>query len=798
MLHSYLKTAFRNLLRNKRHFLVNITGLMVGFGAFLLIAIVVQYVREYDNFHTKRDRIYRIVRADLQGNGFGTGAPFPYAEGLRTDYPQLEKVAGIYGDKNVQVIIPGKDGATVKKFNEVEGVFFAEPSFFEMFDFKMLSGSAVSGLREQNTALLSRDFANRYFGDWRHAIGKMIRVYGQYIRITGILENPPDNTDFSLGIVFSYATLPLVGFKMNDWVSISNNHVLVLAKPGYKADQLNGLFPGFIAKHIPPSHAGYKLLLQPLKDIRTDKRFETFSGRVFSKELITALHLIGTFLLIIACVNFVNLSTASAINRAREVGVRKVLGSNRQQLLLQFLGETGLSCFLAMIGALILAIALLPPLSGLLEMKISLSVLPVLPAVLFVLFLWSIVTVLAGFYPALVLSGFNPMNALKSRLNAENPRGIHLRRGLVTFQFVIAQVLIIGTLIVIAQTNYFRNADMGFSKEAIITAEFPHDSVSRSRFDYLRDGLLHQPGVSDVSFSLFAPAGEDFWATDFKLGSNHTDKADLIVNMKPADTNYFNIYKMQLLAGRMYYEADTIREFVVNETLVKKAGFVSPEAAIGQPITVMNKTLPIVGVVKDFHVKSLRDPIDPVVMTTVKRIYKTANIRIETGKARTTLAAIEALWNKSYPDYTFKYSFIDQTLADYYKQENQLAQLFKIFAGIAIFISCLGLYGLISFMALRRKKEIGIRKVLGADVMTIVLLMSREFTLLIALAFAIATPLAWYFMNDWLQQFSFRMEIGAGVFVATLLFSLVIAWLTVGHSAIKAALADPVKSLRTE
>lgn len=798
MLHSYLKTAFRNLMRNKRHFLVNITGLMVGFGAFLLISIVVQYVKEYDNFHTKRDRIYRIVRADLKGNGFGAGAPFPFAEGLRTDYPQLEKVAGIYGDKNVQVTIPGKDGVAAKKFSEADGVFFAEPSFFEMFDFRMLAGNAVSGIQEQNTALLSRDMANKYFGDWRQATGKMIRAYGRYIRITGILENPPDNTDFSLGMVISYATLQPLGFGVNDWVGITNNYVLVLAKEGYTAGQLNALLPGFIAKHVPASHAGYQLSLQPLKEIHTDKRFETFSGRVFSKEIITALRLIGIFLLIIACVNFVNLSTANAINRAREVGVRKVLGSNRQQLLLQFLGETGLSCFVAMAGALIMAIALLPSLSGLLEMKISLSVLPVIPAVLFILSLWAIVTILAGFYPALILSGFNPMNALKSRLNAENPKGIHLRRGLVTFQFVIAQVLIIGTLIVIAQTNYFRNADMGFSKEAIITAEFPHDSVSRTRFDYLRDALLHQPGVREVSFSLFAPAGEDFWATDFKLGSNHTDKADLIVNMKPADTNYFNIYKMQLLAGRVYYDADTVSEFVVNETLVKKAGFASPEAAIGQPITVMNKTLPIVGVVKDFHVKSLRDPIDPVVMTTVKRIYKTANIRIETGKAQATVAAIEALWNKNYPDYTFKYSFMDQTLADYYKQENQLAQLFKIFAGIAIFISCLGLYGLISFMALRRKKEIGIRKVLGADVMTIVMLMSREFTLLIALAFAIATPLAWYFMNDWLQQFSFRMEIGAGVFVVTLLFSLVIAWLTVGHSAIKAALADPVKSLRTE
>jgi len=798
MFSNYFKTAFRNLLRNRSHFFLNITGLIIGFSAFLLIAMVVQYAKSFDGFHAKKERIYRLVRSNMKGDGWGTGTSFAYPDGLRADYPQLEKVAGIYSPGNIQVFIPGSNGVPAKKFREPEGVFFAEPSFFEMFDFNMLAGNAVAGLEEQNTALLTKDFAERYFGDWHHAVDKTIKAYGQNIRITGVLESPPGNTDFPLGLVISYASLPQMGISLNDWIGISNNYTMVLAKPGYTQTQLSSLLSGFVSKHVPATHADYKLLVQPLKQMHTDSRFETFSGRIFSKELITALNLVGMFLLIIACVNFINLSTANAISRAREVGVRKVLGSNQQQLILQFLGETGLSCLTAMIGALLLTVILVPPLNSLLDMKISVFMMPALPSVIFVLSLWIVTTLLAGFYPALVLSGFNPMTALKSKVSTENSKGINLRRGLVTLQFVIAQVLIIGTLIVVSQMNYFRKADMGFSKEAIITAGFPNDSISRTKLDYLRSELARQHGIKDISYSLYPPAGGGFWADDLMLGSNHSNKPDLIVDMKPADTNYFNVYHLQLLAGRRYYSADTVSEFVVNETLVKKAGFGSAEAAIGQRITVMDRTLPIVGVVKDFNVRSLREPMESVVMMPVSQTYRTANIKIETGKAKETIAAMEALWNKNFPDYVFKYSFIDQSIAAYYRQEEQLTQLFKIFAGIAIFISCLGLYGLISFMTARRRKEIGIRKVLGANAGTIVFLLSKEFTLLIALAFTVACPLAWYFMNNWLQQFSFRIEITAGVFIITLLFSLFVAWLTVGYSAIKAAVANPVNSLRTE
>jgi ABC-type antimicrobial peptide transport system permease subunit len=408
------------------------------------------------------------------------------------------------------------------------------------------------------------------------------------------------------------------------------------------------------------------------------------------------------------------------------------------------------------------------------------------------------VTILSGFYPALVLSGFKTANVLKAAISMDNRKGIYFRRGLVVFQFVIAQALIIGTLVVAAQMDYFRNADLGFRKDAVINAGFPGDSLSRTKVDMFRYELSKIPGVRDISFSSFAPSANGGWYTDLRLTSNHSNNPEMVVAMKPADTSYFYLYDLPLVAGRIYFPSDTVKEFVVNETVIKNLGISDPQKAIGKLINVNGQTFPIVGVVKDFHVNSLREGIGPVVLTTMKNEYGLANIKVDMTKAKSVLAAMESTWNKNFPDYVFEYNFLDQSIADFYKQENQLSRLYKIFSGIAIFISCLGLYGLISFMAVNRKKEIGIRKVLGAPVHDIVFMLSKEFTILITLAFLIASPIAWYFMHQWLQQYTYRIMLGALYFAATIVCALCIAWLTVGYTAIKAAMANPVKSLRAE
>ena len=799
MFKNYFKTALRNLQRHKSNSFINIAGLVVGFAAFLLIFLVVQYEESFDDFHTNKDQVYRVVRIGraAENREYRTGVPFPVTMGLRTDLPQLKNTAAIFGDNDVQVSVTAADGSVLKKFKE-KNVFCAEPQFFQMFDFGLAAGNIKTALMEVNTVLLTKNAAIKYFGNWQSAMGKPLKLYGEVMKVTGILNNPPANTDFPLSVVVSYATLMKYS-DPNDWGSISdNNYCFVQLDKNASPDRIAKLIDGFTDKRIKPVNPGYFLALEPLKEIHFDARYGNFNGTTFSKDLILALSIIGLFLLVIACVNFINITTAQAMNRAREVGVRKVLGGNRTQLVLQFLGETGITTLLALIGSVIVVIVCLPFVNNLLGIHSSASVLYSSNFVLFISGAFIVVTFLSGFYPALVLSGFKSINVLKSAIITGN-KGISLRRGLVVFQFVIAQALIIGTLVVASQMDYFRNADMGFNKDAIINASFPGDSLSRTKMDFLQNELKKINGVKQVSFSMFTPAGGGDWATDLRTENNGgKTEPDMIVQMKPADTGFFSLYNLKLVAGRIYFPSDTMREFVVNETVVKNLGIQDPHKAIGKMINVSGKSAPIVGVVKDYHTFSLRDAIGPVVMTTIKQGYRLANIQIDMSKAKPVITALQSTWNKYYPDYVFEYGFMDQSIADYYKQEDQLSVLYKIFSGIAIFISCLGLYGLISFMAVQRKKEIGIRKVLGAPVRDIVLMLLKEFTMLITIAFLIASPVAWYFMNQWLHQYAYQVPLGMWFFIVTILCSLFVAWLTAGYTVMKAALSNPVKSLRTE
>lgn len=771
---------------------------MVGLTAFLLIFLVIQYEQSFDNFHPNKNNIYRVVRNGKNpvNKEYNTGVPLPVTSGLRREIPQIVNAAAIYGINNAQINITAQDGSVLKKFKEKSGVFIAEPNFFEMFNFKLAEGNIKDALNEPYTVLLTKNMASKYFGDWKTAIGKTLQISGSNIKVTGILENPPSNTDFPLGVVLSYASL-VKNIGLNDWNTIDNNNYCFVQLPvNYSPKQFEKLLDEFTKEHITPINPDYALALQPLNEMHYDSRYGNFNGRTFSKDLIFALRLISLFLLIIACVNFINLTTAYAVNRAREVGVRKMLGGNRTQLAFQFLGETSVTVLLSIIGSLIAVFLCLPFLNNLLDIHLSVSVLYSAKFIVFMAGALFIITFLSGFYPALVLSNFNAVNVLKGNVSINNIKGISFRRALVVFQFVIAQALIVGTLVVASQMNYFKNTDMGFNKQAVLNVGFSGDNPSHTIMDLVRNELYKVPGVKDVSFSMFTPVGVG-WNTDLRLNQN-SNNADIQVSLRPADTSFFHLYNLSLVAGRIYFPSDTMREFVVNETLIKKSGIQNAQQAIGKLINVNGYTLPIVGVVKDFHINSLRDPIEPVVMTTIKNGYGVANVKIDIAKAKTVIAAMQNIWSKNFPDYVFEYNFIDQSIADYYKQENQLSQLYKIFSGIAIFISCLGLYGLISFMAAGRKKEIGIRKVLGAPVRDIVIMLSKEFTILIAIAFLIASPIAWYFMHQWLQQYTYRICLGAGFFGITIIASLMIGWMTVGYTAIRAALANPVRSLRTE
>lgn len=808
MIKNYIKTAWRSLLRNKSYATINIIGLAVGIAACLLIFLVVQFETSFDNFHAKKNRIYRVITVFHGPDGVhpSGGVPLPIAEGLRSDFPQLKGITEIMrNDGSHYSIGDGNKGETVKKFKE-DDAYYAEPDFFGMFDFAWLAGDKKAALAEPNTVVLSQQEAEKFFGSWHEAMGKIVKYENKLdLKVTGIIQNTPANTDFPMNLLVSFATVRKKGGdydgNLKDWVStFGDNSCYVVLPANISEAEFNRSMTAFTKKHKPAEYVKDQLQIRPLTEMHYDTEVGVFSGRGFGKPLIKAISLIGLFLLIIACVNFINLATAQAVNRSKEVGIRKVMGSNRMQLVFQFISETLIITLFAVALAVGLAELTLPLLNQLLNIQLAASFIsdPVL-----LMFLAGViigVTLLAGFYPALVLSGFNPITALKNKVAAGRKTGLSLRRVLVVFQFGIAQVLVIGTLVIIYQMNYVRNKSLGFDKEAVLTVPFPGDSVSKSKLEGLRNQLLQQAGIKGVSYSFSSPSGNNGWSTDFKYNNSPT-KTAFNANLKWADADYFKLYKLQFVAGQAYPKGDTIRGYVVNETLLHKLGITDPKQAIGKYISIWDdktKYHPITGVVKDFNTGSLKNPIPAVLMGSWKNVYQFINIKMQPADIKQTLASVQKLWNDTFPNGVYEYQFLDEKIANFYQSENQLSALYKIFAGIAIFISCLGLYGLVSFMAVQRTKEVGIRKTLGASVGHIVYLFSKEFTILILVAFAVSAPVGWFFMNKWLQDYTYRIPLGPGIFILAIVVSIAIAWVTVGYKAVRAALVNPVNSLRSE
>ncbi|HEY4324910.1 MAG TPA: ABC transporter permease [Mucilaginibacter sp.] len=803
MIKNYIKTAWRNLVRNKSYAAINIVGLAIGIAACLLIFLVIHFETSFDNFHTKQDQIYRIVTAEKtpEGMDYGTGVPWPVTEAMRIDYPQL-LVASIF-ENGGQISVLNNNAQTVKKFTE-DKVYFVEPQFFKIFDYGWLAGDKSTALNQPNTVALTQDIAEKYFGNWKDAIGKTIKYENKnLLKVTGILKNMPANTDMDLKVVISNETIKNTNIsrQLKDWVSIYGNHYCFVVLPfNMPVSLFNKDLAAFVKKYKPAEYAKQGMIVQSLSEMHYDDRMGVFNGSTFSKDLINVLSLIGLFLLIIACVNFINLATAQAVNRSKEVGIRKVLGSNRPQLVFQFISETFIITITAVVLAIIISEIALPSLNQLLKIKLDSSFLIDGTVLLFLSCVIIVVTLLSGFYPAMVLSGFNPITALKNKIAASSSSGVSLRRGLVVLQFCIAQVFVIGTLVIISQMDYFRNASLGFDKDAVITVPIPGDSISHLKINALRDQLFQQRGIKDVSFSFTSPSDNSGWGSDFKY-NNAAKRTDFGASLKWADAEYFKLYNLKFVAGGPYLSSDSLSGYVVNEALLKKLGVNDPKSAIGKYINLWDdkkRTRRITGVVKDFNISSLSNAIPPVLMGSWKDVYHTINIKLKGNNLKQTLSSVEKLWNSTFPDYVYNYQFLDEKIRLFYQQQDQLSALCKIFAGIAIFISCLGLYGLVSFMAVQRTKEVGIRKTLGASVGHIVYLFSKEFTILILIAFAVSAPVGWYFTDKWLQTFVYRIKLGPEIFILAIAVSVIIAWLSVGYRAIRAALANPVNSLRSE
>ncbi len=801
MITTNFKIALRSLKRNKVYTFINISGLAIGMAACLLIFLVVRYELSYDTFQPSYSDIYHVVTQDKETDGidYTPGVPFPALDAMRADFPQI-KVTGLFATYGTQITVPDLKVTSGKKFIESNGVFFCEPQFFDVFSYKWLVGNA-SVLKDPNTVILTKSIAVKYFGNWENVIGKMIRIDNiMNMKVSGVIDDIPNNTDYPICIIASFITLKdnhYYGYN-TDWGSTTSSfQVFMLLPKNVTPDHINEQFKLLAKKYYKSDGVRRRInFLQPLSKIHFDTEIPGLGDHVTSYSTLITLGMIGFLIIVMACINFVNLSTAQAITRSKEIGVRKVLGSSRKQLFWQVMSETNLIVLVSTILSLILAKLALPYIKYIISINDDLNLLTMQNSA-FMILVVIVVTILSGVYPALILSGFSPVMALKNKIGSATIGGISLRRALVITQFVIAQMLIVGTIVAVSQMDFIRTADLGFNKEAVLVLYSSTDSSTLVKHTPFKRALLQMPDVKMVSLSSDVPSSDNNSGTNFAF--DHRPDEDFTLYRKFGDADYFKTFDLKFVAGEAYQENDTAGKVIVNETFLKKLNVKTPQEAIGKEIrTGSGRWRSIIGVVKDFKTNSLRDEVKPILISSRQGQFNVISIKLNSTNLSRSKLQIEKLWDKYFPEYAYNSTFMDESIEQFYRQEKQMALLYKIFAGLAIFISCLGLYGLVSFMAVQRTKEVGIRKVLGAGVGNIVLLFSKEFTILIAIAFVIAAPLSWYFMNNWLNNFAYRIDIGWSVFVIAMVISLMVAWISVGYRAFRAALANPVKSLKTE
>lgn len=799
MIKTYFKTAFRNLLRNRKHATLNILGLGVAMAACIIVFLVIQYETSYDKHLKGYNSIYQIVTKDKDADGehFTGGVPFPVIKFLRQDYPQYQ-FAELMQNYGVQVTVVGPEH---KKFREENGVFYGDADLLKMFELRFLTGNA-DVLKDVNSTAISRSLAEKYFGNWKEAVGKTLNIDNSEfpLKVAAVFEDEPANSDFPFQIVSSYEGFVAHDktWPFTDWGSNTSNHQVFVKLPrGTDTKAIDRQLALFEKKYNTQNkETTREHFVHALKNIHFDERFGSNGDHSTGKTSLYTLAFIGLLIIMMACINFVNLSTALAVTRSKEVGIRKVMGSSRAQLSMQVLIETSAVVIVSVIIAIVLAWLALPYVKNIMVVQHKLSLFNI-ESVLFILAITVATIILSGLYPALIMGNFKPVEAIKNKINTSKVGSVSLRRVLVVMQFAFSQILIIATIIAVNQMNFIRSSDLGFNKDATLVVYLNSDSVSRSRHDAFKDALKLRSDVKEVSFAFDPPSSDNSWNSNFAF--DKMEDKDFNVQLKQADQNYAKTYGLQLLAGRFLSPSDTIREFVLNETMLKKCGVKNPQDAVGKMFRIGGrKPMPVVGVVKDFKQASLRDEIQPIAMFTQKRWYQTAGIKLSGTNLGKTRDEIKTIWDKYFPEYVYNASFLEENINKFYEAEQRLSSMYKVYALLAIFISCLGLYGLISFMVVQKTKEVGIRKVLGASVQNILYLFSREFTILITIAFILAVPSAWYLMHSWLNDFAYRIKIGTWMFAVAIAVSIIIAWITVGYKAIKTAKANPLKSLRTE
>jgi putative ABC transport system permease protein len=815
MIRNYLKIALRSLRKQKIYSFINILGLSIGIASCLLIMLFVQDEFSYDKFHTKSDLIYKVALERKYPNHSTNYAiiPHSYADVLPVDFPEIADVVKMGGPFNDIMVSYKNDKDEVKQFEE-DFVMAADSNFFQMFSIKLLKGDPKQALIKLSDIVISEATAKRYFEN-EEPIGKILKIFNQDFTVSGVCENVPKNSHFKFDFLSKWDENFFGGGRGVNFTTFSA-HVYLEVKPGTNAKALEGKFPKMVDTYAAAQIErdlgkswedykkegnGYRYFLQQLTSIHLDPaNIEAKMRPGGNINYVYFLTAIAILILVIACINFMNLATARSAERAREVGVRKTMGSLKTQLVSQFLVESVLLSLLATLAAIGIIYIVLPYFNNLagkqLDFTFNRNIVATLAGITI------LVGFLAGSYPAFVLSAFNPVVVMKGNFSA-NAKGTWLRNGLVVFQFFISIVLIVGTLVVAEQMQYMQNKSLGYEKEKILVVE--RAFTLRDKSETFIDEISGLPDVQQAAggFSLLGRQQDFFGAQWQAQGSSE------ILTTKTTGINdeFAATVGFEFVEGHGYSkETNDSLSIILNETAVRTLGITDP---IGKKLSQVQRKpegnitvdYTIIGVIKDFNFQSLRDIITPLTIQSIESFggnFGYVYIKLKGENVASVLNAVEQKWKQFVPEQPFKYTFLDDNLNAQYENEKRAGQLFGIFSALAIIIACVGLFGLAAYTASLRTKEIGIRKVLGASVIGVVILLSKDFTKLIGIAFILAVPLGWFVMNNWLQGFAYRIELGIGVFLLAGITALAISWATVSYQSIKAAIMNPVRSLRSE
>jgi putative ABC transport system permease protein len=807
MLFNYLKIAARNLLKYKFISFINLFGLTVGLACCLLILTYIINELSFDKYHDKADRIYRVTRVfNNPENGdvslhLGTIAP-PFAPLLVNDFKEIESVTRFLQNG----VTPFRYGD--KLFNE-QNPYWADSNFFDFFNMEVVKGNPKKALTDPYCVMLSEEVAKKYFGN-DDPLNKVIRMNNQSdFKVTGVFKPLPANTHFHPDLMLSFSTLrdTAIYGEENLRTNWGNNSFFtyILLPKGYDIKKLEAQMPAFVDRHVetgPKFKASQwtSLPLQKLTDIHLRSHLDAEAEENGDIKRVYIFSAIALFILLIACINYMNLSTARSALRAREIGVRKVVGAERKAIIFQFLTESVLVCWLAISLAFVLTWTLLPFLGKLAGQDLSIDILLRWQVLLPLLIIPFVVGIISGLYPAIFMSSFQPVRVLKGLFRAGGSN-ISFRKVLVTAQFAISIILIICTAVVFKQMRFMQDKALGFDRDHLVT--IPYTTALNERFDGFRTELMANTAVKNVGRSSRIPTGRllDAMGTQVKSGDTLAP-ANVDIKYVAADKHFTSTYGIKVIAGRGFsgnFSADT-SSFLINQAAASILGFKNAEDAVGLQMGYGSRRGTLVGVFNDFHFESMHQKILPLVLLVPRSPFGYGNISVKISGSNIAgaLQHIEKVWQKFVPDVPYQYTFLDENFERLYRSEQREKSVFTVFSFIAIFIACLGLLGLSAFAISQRVKEIGIRKVLGADTGTIVTLLSKDFMKLVIIAAVIAFPIAWWAMNKWLQDFAYRIAIPWWIFLIAGIIAAVIALLTISTQAIRAAVANPVKSLRTE